>query len=76
VGERVTVRVRLEFLDNVISQSVEKSFMNATSTWLTDEEMLRLFPSQNVIWAILIDAKSSSASTTASVSVEIYGVAT
>jgi hypothetical protein len=75
-AERVTVRVRLEFLDNVISQSVEKSFTNATSTWLTDDEMLRLFPSQNVIWAILIDAKSSSASTTASVSVEIYGVAT
>jgi hypothetical protein len=75
-GERLTVRIRLEFVDNVISQSVEKSFVNETSVWLTDDEMLRLFPSQDVIWAILIDAKSSISSTSASVSVEIYGVAT
>ncbi len=75
-GETVTVRVRLEFVDNVISQSVEKLFFNTTSTWLTDDDMLRLFPSQDVVWAVLVDAKSSSASTSASVTVGIYGVAT
>jgi hypothetical protein len=74
--ESVTVRVRLEFVDNVISPSVERVFTNTTSVWLTDDEMLRLFPSQDVIWAILIDAKSSSSSTNAAVSVDIYGITT
>lgn len=75
-GEIVTVRVRLEFVDNVISQSVEKSFSNATSMWLTDDDMLRLYPSQDVIWAILVDARTNEASTSASVSVNVYGTTT
>jgi hypothetical protein len=75
-GETVTVRVRLEFVDNVISQSIEKTLTNTTSVWLTDDDILRLFPSQNVVWAILVDAKTTSASTSASVSVDIYGIAT
>jgi hypothetical protein len=74
--ETVTVRVRLEFVDNVISQSVVKSFTNATSVWLTDDDLLRLYPSQDIIWAILIDAKTNEASTRASVSVDIYGMTT
>ncbi len=76
VGETVTVRIRLEFVDNVISQSIEKSFTNTTSVWLTEDDILRLFPSQDVVWAILVDAKTTSASTSASVSVDIYGTAT
>lgn len=75
-SESVTVRVRLEYVDNAISQSIERLFTNTTSIWLTDDEMLRLFPSQNVIWAILIDAKSNHASTAASVSIEVYGITT
>jgi hypothetical protein len=75
-GERVTVRIRLEFVDNVISQSVARSFTNVASVWLTDDDMLRLFPSQDVIWAILVDAESNMASTGASVSIEIYGITT
>jgi hypothetical protein len=75
-GETVTVKVRLEFVDNVISQSVERSFTNTTAVWLSDDEMLRLFPSQDVVWAILIDAKTSSSSTRASVNVDMYGITT
>ena len=75
-GETVTVRIRLEFVDNVISQSVEKTFTNTTTVWLSDDDMLKLFPSQDVIWAILFDAKSSGASTNAQVQVEIYGITT
>jgi hypothetical protein len=75
-GEAVTVRVRLEFVDNVISQSVEKTFTNTTSAWLTDDDLLRLYPSQDVIWAVLVDAKASSASSSASVIVDIYGAVT
>jgi hypothetical protein len=74
--ETVTVRVRLEFVDNVISQSVERSFTNTTAVWLSDDEMLRLFPSQDVVWAILIDAKTSGSSTRTSVNVDVYGITT
>ena len=76
-GETVTVRVRLEFVDNVMSQSVEKTFTTSpTSTWLSDDDLLRLFPSQDVVWAILIDAKSNLNSSSAVVKVDIYGETT
>jgi len=75
-NETVTVRFRLEFVDNVISQSVEKSFTNSTAVWLSDDDMLRMFPSESVIWNILVDAKASSASTDAVVQVSVYGAAT
>ena len=74
-GETVTVRFRLEFVDNVISGSVEKSFSNSTTLWLSDDDILKLLPSQSVIWAILVDAKTSSASTDAVVQISIYGTA-
>jgi hypothetical protein len=75
-NESITVRFRLEFVDNIISASVEKSFSNSTTLWLSDDDMLRLFPSQSVIWAILVDAKASTASTDATVQVSVYGVTT
>ena len=75
-NETVTVRFRLEFVDNVVSQSVEKSFTNSTSVWLSDDDMLRMFPSESVIWNILVEAKASSASTDAVVHVSVYGIAT
>jgi hypothetical protein len=73
-NETITVRFRLEFLDNTISRSVEKAFTNSTSLWLSDDDMLRIFPSQSIIWAILIDSKASSASTDATVQISIYGI--
>ncbi len=72
-GETVTVRFRLELIDNVISESVEKVFENATTVWLSDDDLLRLFPSQDIIWAILVDAKSSNAVTSVVVKVDVYG---
>jgi len=75
-NETITVRFRLEFVDNIVSRSVEKAFTNSTTMWLSDDDMLRLFPSQSIIWAILVDAKASSASTDAAVQVSIYGVTT
>jgi hypothetical protein len=35
--------------------------------------MMQLYPSQGIIWAILIDAKSTSSSTNAVVNVSCYG---
>jgi hypothetical protein len=75
-NETITVRFRLEFVDNIISRSVEKSFSNNTALWLNDDDMLQLLPSQSIIWAILIDAKTSSASTDANVQISIYGTPT
>jgi len=75
-NETITVRFRLEFVDNVISPSVEKTFSSATTLWLSDDDILRMFPSQSIIWNILVDAKSSSASTDAVVKVSIMGITT
>ena len=72
--ETITVRFRLEFLDNTISRSIEKIFTNSSTLWLNDQDILQLFPSQSIIWSILIDAKTSSESTDAIVQVSIYGV--
>jgi hypothetical protein len=75
-NETITVRFRLEFIDNVNSTSIEKAFTNSTTSWLNDDDMLRMFPSQSIMWAILVDAKASSATSDATVRVGIYGVTT
>ncbi|MCW4047725.1 MAG: hypothetical protein NWE99_09250 [Candidatus Bathyarchaeota archaeon] len=75
-NETITVRFRLEFVDNTISPSVEKTFTNSTTVWLSDDDILRLFPSQSIIWAILVDAKASVASTDATVKISVYGTVT
>jgi hypothetical protein len=74
-SETVTVRIRIEYIDNAISSPVVRTFTNRGSVWLSDDEMMQLYPSQGVIWAFLIDAKSSSSSTVATVSVSGYGTA-
>jgi len=74
-NETVMVRVRIEYIDNVISDPAIRTFTNSTSVWLSDDDMMQLFPSQNMIWAVLIDAKASSAFTDATVRVSGYGTA-
>lgn len=73
-NETVTVRVRIEFIDNSVSGGITKIFTSADSQWLTDDDVLTLFPSQSVIWQVLIDAKASSSNTDASVRVSGYGI--
>jgi hypothetical protein len=74
-NETVTVRVRIEFVDNIISDPVVRTLTNSSSVWLSDDDMMQLFPSQDIVWGILVDAKSSSASTDAVVTVSGYGTA-
>ena len=74
-NETITVRIRVKYVDNSISQSVLKTFTNSSSTWLTDDDMMQLYPSQNVIWAIVIDAQSSLSASDATVTVNGYGTA-
>jgi hypothetical protein len=74
-NETITVRIQVEYVDNVISQPVTRVFTNSSSGWLSNDELLQLFPSQNVIWAIIVDASCSSSSTDATVKVSGYGIA-
>jgi hypothetical protein len=72
-NEIITVRIRLQFADNVLSNSVTKTFTNSSSVWLTNDDMMQLYPSQDVIWAVVVDAQSSLSSTNAFVEVSGYG---
>jgi hypothetical protein len=74
-NETITVRIRFEYLDNVYSSPVEKVFTNSSTVWLSNDEILRLFPSQNVVWAVIVDASCSTSSTDATVKVSGYGIA-
>jgi len=56
-----------------MSNPVEKTFNSSQSVWLTDNDMLQLFPAQSLISAVIFDAKSSSGSTDAVVTVSVYG---
>lgn len=73
--ETITVRFRLEFVDNSISE-IEKTFTDTAMDWLGDDDLLALFPSQNIVWAILMDAKSNMNSSSAIVKVDFYGETT
>jgi hypothetical protein len=75
-NETITVRFRLQCIDDFPptgSQVVEKSFNASSSLWLSNDDLLRLMPAQNVIQAILVDAMVDSASTDASVHVSVFG---
>jgi hypothetical protein len=74
-NETVTVRIRIEYIDNIISNAVVKTFTSSGAVWLSDDDMMQLFPSQSIIWAILIDAKTGASSTNAIVTVSGYGTA-
>ena len=75
LNEMVTVKIRFEYVDNSFSSPVVRSFSNTTSVWLTDDEIMQLYPSQNIIWAVLVDAKSNSTASNAKVTVSGYGTA-
>ena len=74
-SETVTVRIRVEYIDNAISTPVVRTFTNSGSVWLSDDEIMQLYPSHGIIWAVLVDAKSSSSSTDTVVNVNCYGTA-
>jgi hypothetical protein len=71
-NETVTVRLRLEFIDNVVSDSLEKTFNTTSSIWLSNDDFLQLYTSPNVLYCILVDAKANS-QTDATVTIDLYG---
>lgn len=72
-NETVTVRIRLEYIDNVISTPVTRSFNSSGTVSLTNDDLLALFPSQSIIWSVIVDAKTDAASTDATATVNGYG---
>jgi hypothetical protein len=74
-NETVTVRIRLQFADNVFSSPVTQTFTSSGAVWLSNDQILELFPSQSVILGVVLDATSSASSTNAVVTVSGYGTA-
>jgi hypothetical protein len=74
-NETVSVRIRIEYIDNTFSNPVVRTFTNSSSIWLSDDEMMQLYPSQSVVWAVLIDAASRQGAANAVVTVNGYGTA-
>ena len=73
-NEIITVRIRLSFIDNTFSPIfVEKIFTNSSIVWLSNNDLLDLLSSQNIIWSIDIDAKTDSHTTDASVFLSLFG---
>jgi hypothetical protein len=74
-SETVTVRVKLECIDNTFSKEVEKTFTSSSSVWFTDDDLLEMYPSQSIVKAVIVDATCSSSSTDVTVKVSGYGTA-
>ncbi len=72
-NETVTVRIRLLFADNVISNGVTQTFTSSGAVWLSNDQMMQLYPSQDIISGVVIDAQSSASSTNAVVTISGYG---
>ena len=72
-GETVTVRIRLDFADNVISNGITQTFNSSGSVWLSNDQMMQLYPSQDIILGVVFDAQSSTSSTNAVVTISGYG---
>ncbi|MGD0996467.1 MAG: hypothetical protein ABR909_13220, partial [Candidatus Bathyarchaeia archaeon] len=72
-NETVTVRIRLEYADNVISNGVTQTFNSSGAVWLSNDQMMQLYPSQDIILGVVVDAQSSASSSNAVVTVSGYG---
>jgi hypothetical protein len=72
-NETITVRIRLEFADNVISNGVTQTFTSSGAVWLSNDQIMQLYPSQDLILGVVVDAQSSASSTNAVVTVSGYG---
>jgi len=73
-GETITVRIKLAYIDGSLSKEITKTFTNNTTLWLSDDEILEMFPSQNIITAIIIDATCNKNTTNATINISGYGI--
>ena len=71
-GEIITVRIRAVYAYGTVAD-LEKSFTSSGSYWLTDDDILALVPGNGFIAALEFYAKTNLSSTSATVTVDIYG---
>ena len=71
-NETVTVRIRLELAECNIN-AVTETFTSSGAVWLSNDQMMELYPSQDIILGVVFDAQSSASSTNAVVTVSGYG---
>ncbi|MCW4024478.1 MAG: hypothetical protein NWF01_05515 [Candidatus Bathyarchaeota archaeon] len=75
-NENVTVRFRLGFFDKDTAAGsgvVEKTFSASGSLWLSEDDLLTLYPYRDIVQSVLIDSKVDSSSSDATVQVSIFG---
>ena len=58
-----------------MSNGVVKTFTNSSAIWLSNDDLMQLYPSQDVIWAVIVEAQSSYISSNVVVTVSGYGTA-
>lgn len=75
-GETVTVKFVFEYIDHSRSSGIEKTFTGASDMWLNATDVISQYPSQNVLWAVLVTAKTNAATTNVSVTLDLYGATT
>lgn len=75
-NETVTVRFVFEFIDHSTSEGINKTFTGKSDVWLTEEDVVSQFPSQNVLWTVIVTAKTSATESDVAVSLDVYGAAT
>jgi hypothetical protein len=71
-NETVIVRLRVEYIDNVVSAAVTRTFNSTSTVSLSSGELMTLFPSQSIIWSIVVDA-TTAVDSDATVMVSGYG---
>ena len=74
--ESITVKLVFEFIDHSQSTGIEKTFTSRSDVWLNETEVISQYPSQNVLWAVLVTAKTDATATNAVVTLDVYGATT
>jgi hypothetical protein len=73
-GETVYVRLRLKFIDGLFSKQLEIPFNETRVIWPGPEELLDMWPTRNIVVALIVDAKTTANSSNVSVKVSMYGL--
>jgi hypothetical protein len=58
-NEILTVNIFFELIDGTTINGLTKTFTVASTTWLNYDDLEKLFPSQNIIYAVGVQAKSN-----------------
>jgi hypothetical protein len=71
-GEEVTVKLNLNFIDHT-SNFITLNFVGDTTYWLTEQDLYKLYPPQNVIWNIEANAQTNLLISQTKVSIGVIG---